>query len=136
MKESLSEYLDRVMRQKGLNPPDVQDRCGIAESYVRRILNGTVTNLTVKTITTLAEGLEVDPVDLFVAAYGKPIEAKEGVDMMLLADTVQKLIMDPELIEVLQEWVRIPKEHQKTFLHTFKLVQKQSKRKSSRSRRK
>jgi transcriptional regulator with XRE-family HTH domain len=135
MKETLSEYLDRVMRQKGFNPPDVQERCGIAESYVRRILNGTVTNLTVKTIATLAQGLEIDPVDLFVAAYGKPIEAREGVDMMLLADTVQKLIMNPELIQVLQEWVRIPKEHQKTFLQTFKLVQKQ-KRKAPRSRRK
>ena len=135
MKETLSEYLDRVMRQKGLNPPDVQERCGIAESYIRRILSGTVNNLTVKTIATLAEGLEVDPVELFVAAYGKPIQAKEGVDMMLLADTVQKLIMNPELIQVLQEWVRIPKEHQKTFLHTFKLVQKQ-KQKASRSRRK
>lgn len=135
MKETLSEYLDRVMRQKGLNPPDVQERCGIAESYVRRILSGTVTNLTVKTIATLAEGLDVDPVDLFVAAYGKPIEAKEGIDMMLLADTVQKLIMNPELIQVLQEWVRIPEEHQKTLLHTFKLVQKR-KHKSSRSRHK
>ena len=135
MKENLSEYLDRVMRQKGLNPPDVQDRCGIAESYIRRILSGTVTNLTVKTIATLAEGLEVDPVDLFVAAYGKPIEEREGVDMMLLADTVQKLIMNPELIQVLQEWVRLPKEHQKTFLHTFKLIQNQ-RRKAPRSRRK
>lgn len=133
MKETLSEYLDRVMRLKGLNPPDVQDSCGIAESYIRRILSGTVTNLTVKTIATLAEGLEVDPVDLFVASYGKPIEAKEGVDMLLLADTVQKLIMNPELIQVLQEWVRIPEEHQKTFLHTFKLVQKQ---KASRTRHK
>ncbi len=135
MKETLSEYLARVMRQKGLNPPDVQERCGIAESYIRRILSGTVTNLTVKTIATLAEGLEVDPIDLFVAAYGKPIEEREGVDMMLLADTVQKLIMNPELVQVLQEWVRLPEEHQKTFLHTFKLVQKQ-KRKAPRSRRK
>jgi transcriptional regulator with XRE-family HTH domain len=124
MKETLADYLGRVMKQKGLKPRDIKEKCGIAESYVRRMLKGEVTNLTVETIGTLAEGLDIDPVELFIAAYDKPLKTRAGVDLILLADTIQKLILEPELAQGMQDWLRLPEERRETFLKTFKLVQK------------
>jgi transcriptional regulator with XRE-family HTH domain len=129
MKETFAGYLARVMKQKGLKPRDIKDKCGIAESYVRRMLKGEVTNLTVETIGTLAEGLDIDPVELFIAANRKPPKGRKEVDLVLLADTVQRLILNPELVEVLQEWLRLSDNHREVFLQTAKLLKKKPKAK-------
>jgi transcriptional regulator with XRE-family HTH domain len=132
MKETFADYLARVMNQKGLKPRDIKQRCGIAESYVRRMLKGEVTNLTVETIGVLAEGLDIDPVELFIAANGKPRKGKKEVDLVLLADTIQRLILNPELVEVIQQWLRLSDNHRQTFLQTAKLIKKKPKAKSRR----
>lgn len=63
--ETLSQFVQRVMRQKNLSPREVQKRASakgqIAASYISRIYNGKVTNLSVDKIVILAEGLDVTP---------------------------------------------------------------------------
>jgi transcriptional regulator with XRE-family HTH domain len=67
--ENLSEFVQRIMRQKGLSIRDVRERASkkgpIAASYISRIYHGKVTNLTANMIEILAEGLGVDPFEVF-----------------------------------------------------------------------
>lgn len=70
--ETLSEFVRRIMRQKGLSIQDVHRRASskgyIAPSYISRITTGKVTNLTTNLIEILAEGLGVDPFEVFAVS--------------------------------------------------------------------
>lgn len=106
MAESLAEYLKRVMHQRNLSVADVQASSGLSQSYINRLLKGTKTNLTVETIAILSEALKVDGIELFVAAYGKAPE-NVSIDPSLLADTIQKLVLIPGLIELVQNTAKM-----------------------------
>ena len=122
MAESLAEYLKRVMRQRTLSVADVQESSGLSQSYINRLLKGTKTNLTVETIGILAKALNVDGVELFVAAYGKAPENVQ-IDPTLLADTIQKLILIPGLIELVQNTAKLKSpEHQKAVFDTARVL--------------
>src|SRR6185503_11313035 len=117
--ERLSEYVKRVMKQKNLSVRDVKERAGgkIAASYISRIINGRVRNLSVDKIAILAKGLGTDPYEVFAVAYGKPPETTISVDAALLLDTMQQAIHQPESLEVLQRWLLIAPEYQQAILH-------------------
>jgi transcriptional regulator with XRE-family HTH domain len=120
--ETLAQYLKRVMHQRNLTVADVQASSGLSQSYINRLLKGTKTNLTVETIGVLAEALNVDGVELFVAAYGKTPE-NVNVDTSLLADTIQKLILNPALIELVQNTAKLKSpEHQKAVFDTARVL--------------
>jgi transcriptional regulator with XRE-family HTH domain len=121
MEESLAEYLKRVMRQKNLETSDVVERSGLSVSYIGRLLQGKKPNLTIETIGILAGALEVDPFELFAAAFGKPREGT-GIDALLLADTIQKLLMNPELIELVQNTAKLKPKHQKAIFGTVRVL--------------
>jgi transcriptional regulator with XRE-family HTH domain len=124
LEEKLAEYLQRILRQRDLKPADVKELSGLSESYIGRLLKGQKTNLTVETIGILANALEVDPFELFAAAFGRsPESVKAGIDPLLLADTIQKLLLNPKLIELVQSVDRIksPK-HQKTIFETVRVL--------------
>ena len=106
MKETLAEYLKRVMRQKNLKVADVQESSGLSQGYINELLRGSKTNLTIETIGILAEALDIDGFELFAAAYGKTPE-NMTVDPHLLADTIQKLILNPDLIELVQNAAKL-----------------------------
>lgn len=113
MKETLAEYLKRVMRQKNLKVTDVQESSGLSQGYINELLRGSKTNLTIETIGILAEALDIDGFELFAAAYGKTPE-NIAVDPHLLADTIQKLILNPDLIELVQNTAKLKsKKHKK-----------------------
>ena|SRR5258708_7536260 len=119
-KENLSQYVQRILRQKKLKLADVERTCGkeITGSYISRIIKGTVTNLTVEKIDALARGLDVDPYELFQAALGRaPQTADEpsSVDSAVFVDTIQKLLVHPDLVDIVQTLEKI-KNHERQAL--------------------
>ena len=103
--ESLSEYVQRIMKEKNLKVPDVVRRSngGIGETYLTSIVKGEATNLTVEKIKALALGLGVDEVEVCYAACG--VESKEWTPRTLLT-TMDKIVASPELTEILKALMR------------------------------
>jgi transcriptional regulator with XRE-family HTH domain len=114
--ESLGEYLDRVMRQKNLTAKELARRCNVTNSYIARVRKGAAGNLTVQTMTMLAEGLGVNPHDIFTAASGFPAGEAERVDALALLDHLQKLIQNPAGFDILQQCAGLSSEKQKPLL--------------------
>ena len=120
IKETLAEYLDRVMKQRNLKVADLQALSGLSQTYRNRLLKGTQNNLTVETIGILAQALEVDGFELFAAAYGKTLE-NTNVDLLILADTINKIILNPFLVELVQNTAKLKsKKYQKVVLNTVR----------------
>jgi transcriptional regulator with XRE-family HTH domain len=124
MKETLRHYVKRVMRQKGLSLSDIERSSNkqITASYVGRVLKGTVTNLTIEKIVALAQGLAVDPYEVFAASYGKTPAANNHPDSLVLLDVMQKLVMNPDVLEVLQQWLRLSKKERAVLLQSLKFI--------------
>lgn len=114
--ENLSEFVQRIMRQKRFSIRDVQKRASgkgdIAASYVSRIFNGKVTNLTVNMIEILAEGLGVDPFELFAVSCGTQYRILKGIDPLRLLDIMQKAVAVSDSLEVLEGWLKLSPENQ------------------------
>lgn len=78
--EDLSDYVRRVLREKGLTLLDVERRAGgdISDSYVAGITSGNVRNLTVEKLKALARGLGVPEDQLIAVASGiRPADEEE-----------------------------------------------------------
>jgi transcriptional regulator with XRE-family HTH domain len=71
--EKLADYVRRVRAEKGLSTTDVEKRSGflISDSYVTRIENGYVKNVSLEKLHALARGLGVPPEQLIAIARGK-----------------------------------------------------------------
>jgi transcriptional regulator with XRE-family HTH domain len=71
MTETLSEYVNRILRQKGCSLREVSDRSdgNIDASYVSRIATGKVVNVTTDKLQALARGLGVDVMELCAVIY-------------------------------------------------------------------
>jgi len=95
----LAEYLGRLMRQQNLTPKALAKRCGLTDSYIIRIRNGSADNLTVETIVKLANGLEVNAHELFARASGVSACEDVPVDTLLLLDVMQRAVVDPPSFE-------------------------------------
>ena len=100
--ETLAGYLDRLMRQMNLTPKQLAKRCGLTDSYIIRIRNGSADNLTVETIVKLANGLEVNAHELFARASGVAAGEDVPVDTLLLLDTMQMVAADPPSLETVR----------------------------------
>src|SRR5215469_7787870 len=104
-KETLAEYVTRIMEQKGLGPLEVQERSEgqITDSYVGSIKSGKQKNPTVSKLQALAKGLDVDEDELFLIARGysahKPGELW-SVGSLLSAMT--KVSSSPELTRAIR----------------------------------
>jgi transcriptional regulator with XRE-family HTH domain len=125
--ETLSKYLERVMRQKGLTAKVVAKRCGLTDSYIGRISKGQGENLTIDTILKLAKGLGVDVHEIFTAASGVPRKDSE-VDPLLILDLVQKAISDPKTMELMREWLELPTNKQKLLFDFIKFLNEPKKK--------
>ena len=129
---NLAEYLALVMHQKNLKPADIEERSGLSVSYIGRLLNGQQSNLTVETIGVLSEALEVDAFELFAAAHGKPMDT-EKVDPLELIDTMQKIVLNPEFIELIQDVSQLSKKHKKSVLDIVKVLKPKRTKKRKKS---
>ena len=101
---TLSEYVQRIMDEKGLKKIDIQRRSGdkIADSHISNILDGITKNLTIEKINALAEGLGVDPTELFKIASGLPVKLvkTDPWPVNVLLKVVEKIVSSPDLTRI------------------------------------
>ncbi|HZM86730.1 MAG TPA: helix-turn-helix transcriptional regulator [Blastocatellia bacterium] len=122
-KNGLGEYVKRVMKLKGLTQKDVQRMSGqrITDGYVASITTGRASNLSVDKLVALADGLGVDANDLFHVACGQPLDVAgkghNGTDSLKILETVQKIVLSPEITEILHEVVRLSTAERADLLH-------------------
>lgn len=130
--ETLSQFVRRLMKQKALNARDIERNSNkrIDNSYISKIINGSVTNLTANAIVALAQGLQVNPHELFTAISGRGAEAEteQRVDSYLLVEMMQQVVMNPEMMEVMQEWVRLSEEDRAMMLESMRFLNGESRR--------
>jgi len=127
VRETLAEYLKRVMHERKMKVADLQAASGLSQTYINRLLKGTQSNLTIETIAVLSQALNVDGFELFAAAYGKAPE-KINVDLLVLADTINKIILNPMLVELVQNTAKLKsKKHQQVVLDTARSLAKKDK---------
>ena len=134
MSETLAQYLKRIFAQKDLKAADAAKLTGLSAGYIGRLLKDEKPNLTVETIAILVEALDLDALELFTVAYGKPIKEKAGIDPVVLSDTIQKLILNPSLIDLVQDASKLSETHQKTIIETVKVMRHKSQRSRKKKR--
>ena len=138
MHTKLSQYVKLIMQQKGINASDVERKSNgkISNSYVSKIARGRITNITIEALDGLAEGLDIDAHELFAIAYDKPPRNKQvsTVDPLLLLAIMQKMVMNPQLIMIVQELGGFSDEQQVKVLESLKLLNKKPKKKSRKKR--
>lgn len=81
--ETLADFVRRVrvlVKDFSLSEVERNSGGGIDGSYVSRIENGLVKNVTPEKLSALAKGLQVDEDDLFAVARGKSIEPMSPQD--------------------------------------------------------
>jgi transcriptional regulator with XRE-family HTH domain len=124
--ETLAQYLKRVMKQKNLGVRDVERNSGkkIHNSQVSKILNGVNTNPSLDTLLALAEGLQVHPSEMISALSG---QAGDTLDASVLVDMLQKILANPNLIEVVNAWSSLPIEDQMRMMNSLQFVVEQNK---------
>lgn len=114
-RESLSVYVETVMREKRLSRRDVKLRSGgeITDSYVSGIISGTATNLSVQKLKALARGLRVSEMELSRAAFGwsKGEEVAERTTdqshNLILLDVAKKSVLSTDIAEIASETLKL-----------------------------
>lgn len=102
----LSEYVNRVMEEKGLSGKDIERRSKgkITDSTISNIRAGRNLNLSLDKINALAIGLDVNPVEVFLAASGQGV--KRELTATRLAFIVQKIADNSELFGIVEALVK------------------------------
>jgi transcriptional regulator with XRE-family HTH domain len=140
-RNDLGRYVQRILQQKKMTLREVERKADgqITNSYISKILNGTVTNLTVEKIAALARGLGVDGREIFDIAYGESEDLVHGAhsdnppDALMLIDIMQKIALSPQLMEILQEVIELyPEEY--PVVMKYVTVLNERKRKSQHSK--
>lgn len=136
MKESLSEYVNRVMQQKGLGVRDVErnSQKKITNSHISKVLAGTAKNLQADKIVALAAGLQVSPHEVFSVISGA--EQTERPDLLVFADIMQKVAMRPLLLEVLQELLRFEEKDYIDMLTALRFMSERNQKTQKRKKKK
>ena len=122
--EALSEFVRRIMDERGLTLHDVEVRSGgeITDAYVSRVINKQAANLTTEKLRALARGLHVDAVGLFRIACGaghgtnahsRRRDPSHALDLLRLMQTV---VVNPNLTDILEELVRLSPKQQRLVL--------------------
>jgi transcriptional regulator with XRE-family HTH domain len=91
-KESLPEYVARIMNEKGLKPLDVEklSRRLISDSYVQAFISGASANPSIEKLQALARGLGVNEDELFDVARGVDRSKRGHYGDVFLDNLVQK----------------------------------------------
>jgi len=116
----LARFVKREMKKKGLRQRDIAGKAGgvLTKGYLSQIVGGKVSNLTIDLIVALAEGLRVQPHDVFDAAVGKPrgkpsdSESYELPDAVFVLEIMEKVIANPALMIALQNGVGLTPDKQ------------------------
>jgi transcriptional regulator with XRE-family HTH domain len=141
--DELSRYVRRVMETKGLTQKDVQRGSGgrITDGYVASILTARASNPSVDKIKALADGLGVDVDELFHIAAGLPAQAgsktgrPEAAASLRVLELLKKLITSPDVLEILNEVVRMNPADRAVLLKFAKSIEGSGRRAKGRSTR-
>ena len=114
-RETLSEYIKRVVKQKDLKLRDIERNSEgkITNGYISGIVNGKITNLSVDKLRALALGLDVDAHDVFAAALGevrhklRSLSNKSAPNAQWLIEVMQEILASPELTNLVDELVHL-----------------------------
>ena len=98
--KTLAEYVQAFMDEKGITKTDIEKRSEkmVTGSHVAYVLAGKAKNPTLKILLGLAKGLDVDPVEVFIAAAGLP--GTEGLTTYKLAEIIDRVVRDEELAKL------------------------------------
>ena len=107
----LSDYLDRIMRQKNLTAKEMARRCNLTDSYIGRMRKGEHGDIGVNTIVELSKGLDVDAHEVFAGATGIPVSETSGIDAASILDLAGKVINNPASFDLLRQVVNMQPEH-------------------------
>ena len=132
--EPFGQYLERILHQRRLTPKEAAKKCGITNSYIGRIIKGQGGNHSVETILAIADGLELDPHEVFAAATGRARAERGLVDPLFIIDLIQKMLVEPQGLEILRQWMKLPKQDQEQLLDFLKLLNEKPKKKKSRKK--
>lgn len=135
--ETLTEFIKRILRQKGLSLHDVERNSdkAITSSYLSKIMNGKVNSIGVEIVVGLAKGLDVDPFDVFAAVLGRT--SREGeVSSSLLIDIMQKVVADPQLVNVIRKWPKLSVKGRAVLLQYMEALSEPTPQKKSRKKKK
>jgi transcriptional regulator with XRE-family HTH domain len=132
--ETFGQYLERILHQRRLTPKEAARKCGITNSYIGRIIKGQGGTHSVETILAIADGLGIDPHEVFAVATGR-VQAERGlVDPLFIVDLIQKMLVEPRGLEILREWISLSKQDQEQLLDFLKLLNEKPKKKKSRKK--
>lgn len=114
-KGRLSNYVRRVMKEKGLTQRDVEARSGdkITDGYVADILRGASKNPSVEKLVALAHGIGVDPHELFAVACSafemrsSELHRAEPLSAIMFLEIMQVVAESPELTEIVQGAIQL-----------------------------
>lgn len=122
--EKFSEYVARVMKQKGLTARDVERNSGnrIDNSHVSKFLRGIETNPSANAMKALAAGLGVNPHEVFTAVTGCLSDEghRSSPDVMEILSMIEKLAMDSQLMEALREFIRLTPDERRSHLQLLR----------------
>jgi len=81
-RESLADYLRRVIRDKDLSYRKVAQRSGgrVSHATISDIINGRQKDVKTETLRGLAQGLDVPEEEIFAVARGAPVEYENPLD--------------------------------------------------------
>jgi transcriptional regulator with XRE-family HTH domain len=141
--KNLSNYIRRIMRLKGLTQKDIEHRSngGITGGYVASLLAGRAKNLSVEKLKALARGLDVEPVELFRVAGGLSADSDDDPkggytpDPLMILEIVQKAVASQEMMELLEEMVRLSPRQREVLLKAIRSLNASGRRDLGKARR-
>ena len=140
-KETLGQYVARIIREKELKHHEVKELSGgrITDGYVRGIMTGKAKNLSVDKLKALALGLCVSEDELFMVARGLPPEgdAKSQTESnyRMIFKLMSASLKNRTLTELLSEVARLSPESHPPALRALKNLNSRNRR-STRSAKK
>lgn len=125
-KETLGQYVARIIQEKGLKHHEVKELSGgrITDGYVRGIMTGKASNLSVDKLKALALGLCVSEDELFMVARGLPLEREDKSqtesNYRMIFKLMSASLKNRTLTELLSEVARLSPESQAAALRALK----------------
>ena len=140
--ETLAQYVARIIKEKNLKHHEVKELSGgrITDGYVRGIMAGKASNLSVDKLKALALGLGVPEDEIFRVARGLPVESDDRrkvneTNYQVVLDIIVASRKNRTLAELLSEASRLSGESLEQAVSLLKYLNSR-KPKSSRSKQK
>jgi len=108
--DRLREYIRQMMRIKNLKAVDIQANSGgrITDAYISDILSGKTKRIGAEKIQALADGLDVDSIEVFkVVVNYKEQYSKDPWPSSVLVRAMQQIIHNPELTKIVQALLKM-----------------------------